>query len=543
MSVKGEVDYSPPMDFGMGVDVLRMEPRGTGVVGSAPAEVGGGGGQQVEFRIMKVDTIEKYQEAFTVNVQASVNYGLFHGSASFDFAQSQKFSRFSNYLLASVRVINPFRQMHDIKITDSARKLLENGKTDRFREQFGDRFVQGIQTGGSFYSLLEFTSESDEDQRKMAATIDVGMVVWNAKGKFQEEMQKFQESKNLSVYSFQQGGADTTQVINVDGIIEKASKFPMDVRNVAVPQVVFLQDYKILDLPPGPNFIDIENANDVLKKYYSTRNALLQKLNDIDYILLHDDQFVSPNREALVKGRTEVASALDNITSCASKCADYVKDCKFNTIAMPSVPLPDRKPQVFAPDVRLLEFKTLQETFTHTVLDAQFTLQNDGKATAEDCHIRWSPSGDPQHYFNSETFYLEPGMSREIAVHVDLLRYTEPGVYTSVASVFCKNGKNRRESLKRQVLVKPEFQYLFGKGSDFYKRGEWEKSVEFFDKMQEFLGHNYMNPWGGAAVQGLGMEANALRKNGQNSKADVVDREVGKANAEFGAFIAMMHPR
>ena len=57
--------------------------------------------------------------------------------------------------------------IHDVILTDSAKNLLQNGQSTRFHEQFGDYFVQGIKTGGSYYVVLEFTSRSSEEQRNI----------------------------------------------------------------------------------------------------------------------------------------------------------------------------------------------------------------------------------------------------------------------------------------------------------------------------------------------------------------------------------------
>lgn len=246
------VDFEDPMDFGTGVDRLQLLVRGTGVTGSTITEVSGGGGQTVQIALRKIETYEDYQSAFDFDADASASYGLFHGSAKFNYAEKHKFKSFSRYLVASVVVTNAFRKLQNVQLTDSARALLEQGHTDRFKEEFGDTFVLGITTGGAYYAVLEFTSETQEELRDISAQLDVGEYgVFSGQATFSSRMQRFKGQTSLKVDSFQLGGADTRQSISVDDIIAKATNFPLDVKQVAVPFTAFLQDYKTLDLPPG----------------------------------------------------------------------------------------------------------------------------------------------------------------------------------------------------------------------------------------------------------------------------------------------------
>src|SRR5450759_2655473 len=131
------VDFEYPMDFGKGVNRLQLLARGTGVTGSVPDSVSGGGGQTVQFSLKKIETYEDFQSAFDFEADASASYGLFHASAKFKYAENHKFKSFSQYLVVNVIVTNAFRQMHDIQLTPPAQDLIKNGQTKRFYEEFG----------------------------------------------------------------------------------------------------------------------------------------------------------------------------------------------------------------------------------------------------------------------------------------------------------------------------------------------------------------------------------------------------------------------
>jgi hypothetical protein len=341
------VDFEDPMDFGKGVNRLQLLVRGTGVTGSAPDSVSGGGGQTVQFSLKKIETYEDYQSSFDFDADASASYGLFHASAKFKYAEKHHYKSFSRYLVASVIVTNAFRQLRNVQLTDPARTLLKNGETDRFHEEFGDTFVLGITTGGAYYAVLEFTSESEQDLKDMSAQLDVGYYgVFDGQAKFSQRMQDFKGHTSLTVDSFQQGGTDTSQSVSIDAIIAKATTFPSQVQQVAVPFTAFLQDYKTLDLPAGPNLIDIENARLVLQDYLALRNQLVQKLNEIEYIQQFPGQFVNPDSNSLAQMHTQVAQLLNQVTRGASACANKIMDCQFTGLSIPTFSLPTLKPGV-----------------------------------------------------------------------------------------------------------------------------------------------------------------------------------------------------
>ncbi len=339
------VDFEDPMNFGSGVQALRLKVRGTGVIGGTPTAVVGGGGQTVQFSLLKVDSYEDYQSAFNFDAEASAIYGLFHGSAKFSFAEGHKFHSYSKYLVASIVVTNAFKQIPDPKLSVPANNLLENGLDDRFRAEFGDSFVLGIKMGGEYHAVLEFTSQTQEDLTKISAAIEVGEFgLFSAAASFSSAVQRFKGQTSLKVDSFQQGGDDTRQTINVDEIIMKASRFPTDVKQVAVPFLAFLQDYEALDLPPGPNFVDVENARLVLQRFLPLRNSLVQKLNDIDYIFANPDQFEDVADFDLVKMEADLTNALNELTQNASDCVNKPKDCHFTplTVNPQTLQLPKR---------------------------------------------------------------------------------------------------------------------------------------------------------------------------------------------------------
>jgi hypothetical protein len=242
--------------------------------------------------------------------------------------------------------MNEFRQIPDPHLSEPANKLLRNGHTDRFREEFGDSFVLGIKQGGEYFAVLEFTSQTQEDLNSISAALEVGEFgLFSAAANFSSAVQRFKGQTSLKVNSFQRGGVDTTQTIDADGIIKKATQFPPEVKQSADNYLAFLQDYKTLDLPEGPNLIDVENARLVLARFFPIRNALVRKLNDIDYILANPDQFESVEQFDLARMESDVTNALNDLTQNASDCVNNPGECRFKPLTLnpAGLALPKRK--------------------------------------------------------------------------------------------------------------------------------------------------------------------------------------------------------
>lgn len=332
MAIKGLVDYNLPMDFGKGVNTVTMEPMGYAVEGGLPSAVDGGGGWSALFNLRKVISNEQYKSAFNLNVEASASWGLFGGSAKFDYSEDQSYNKYSVYLVASILLQGPFRQIQKPQLTQVAKDYIDAGDVDGFREQFGDRFISGMQFGGEYYAVFEFTTESEEDRQKVSSEIDVGGFCWEASAKVKMDTEKIKSKSDLRITSFQRGGADEgiKQEVEINEIINKSRDFAMEIKGNPVPYKAYLEDYKILARPKGPNYIDVENAQLQIKKYYEDRNSLQMKYNDIKYVMDYPAQFVNPDMKKLAEYRQNITKAIDAIKNNASRCANNVKDCKYS---------------------------------------------------------------------------------------------------------------------------------------------------------------------------------------------------------------------
>jgi hypothetical protein len=91
-----DVAFADPMDFGMGIDSVTLRPRNPNAVAAPSLKTvrGSNDAQDVEFAFFNTETMENFENVFSFNSNMSATYGLFGGSASFEFGKSQKFHSF-----------------------------------------------------------------------------------------------------------------------------------------------------------------------------------------------------------------------------------------------------------------------------------------------------------------------------------------------------------------------------------------------------------------------------------------------------------------
>jgi hypothetical protein len=115
----GMVEFLDGMDFSFGFDTLNLKPRGVAIKvdDPIPKPVTGGGGQIVNFSLQRVTSMEDFQSSLDIGVKVLGSYGLFSGSAKFNYSESQKTKSFSDYVIVKVSVENPLLMIHGIKPT------------------------------------------------------------------------------------------------------------------------------------------------------------------------------------------------------------------------------------------------------------------------------------------------------------------------------------------------------------------------------------------------------------------------------------------
>jgi hypothetical protein len=336
------------MDFALGINSVSGDIRGQAVTRTPAAAVPNADGQTVIFHVHSVTSTEDIKKALGVSAEVSAAFIGGGGSASFDFAESSNIHSFSSFLLVSSNVTNASTHMLNEEILPVAAALVAAGQSDRFREEFGDRYIKGIETGGAFFAIIEVQTTDSTDQTNVAASLSVEAFIGGAeqlKSHFNSSNLSSLSTHHLDINSLQVGGqaASAQQFTTADQMLDAAAKFATTVHDHPVAYRVELQDYQSLNLPPPPNAADIQNAKDVLSDCASRREAWLRFRNDIAFTMNNPTQFETPASDlSALDG--QAAKALNTINLGASACLNDLKACKFSDVAEPDrSKLPNRK--------------------------------------------------------------------------------------------------------------------------------------------------------------------------------------------------------
>jgi hypothetical protein len=342
--ISTEIPYQNGIVYGRGVDSLTGMMRGFGVERGPEEEIPNAGGQIITYYLNKVESTADLEKSLGLRARLSAQFGLFGASAKFAFAQDSAFNSYSVFLVARMAVANAFRQIVDVKLDAESGQLLMDGRKERFRELCGDAYVAGLQTGGEFCAVLELRTQSTTDQMELSAKLS-GSYALAASGsaEFSTRMREASTNRFLKVSMYQAGGTETTTTNSVDEVLKRVYNYAEGVQAEPVPHAALILDYGTLDLPEGPSPIDVEVARNVLLQYARQNGALLKLQNDINYVRENQDQFISPDINALNAAAADIADRLNKLVDNAKLAADDVRSATYIDVGIPPVQLPQRK--------------------------------------------------------------------------------------------------------------------------------------------------------------------------------------------------------
>ena len=334
------IPYFDGLDYGIGID----SPSGTAMnvaVTGEPSQIPNAGGGAVAYMMNELTSEEDLQTALGISVEANGGIGLFSASAAMNFSQSCQMNSSSVFLLVSVKVMNAFTMIEAPGITPAAAALLANGNVTAFQQQYGDMFVRGLQTGGSFFGVIEIEASSETDQQSVSASVSAAYGAFGGSGSFSSSFTQAVSNRSVKVTCYIEGGTIPDPLPStVTMLMDAVSTWPQTVANNAVPYTALLDGYGVLPLPNPPNYIDLQQQQTVLSQCSLWRNADLQALNDIAYIKTYPSQFVNPNATQLDQWQNEISQDLNLIAAAASNALNNPASLSNPGQGLPTLQLP-----------------------------------------------------------------------------------------------------------------------------------------------------------------------------------------------------------
>ena len=218
------------------------------------------------------------------------------------------------------------------------------------------------------YGLIEFGTETDEEQQAIAASLDTVCGTFGDGADLAAALAKswaLREGRTRVTVYQQGGGARPTS--SAAELIDRVLRFGDAVPGRAVaPYSILLGDYGQLS-PLAAHPVDLAPARRALSRAVRIRDEILTQLEDIDYYLSHAEQFQPISeaaRTAIEEAHRTLARQLDDVTRAASRCASTARGC-VSTVDYPGYGLPDRRGVLTMPRPSFARPIAARPTFAH----------------------------------------------------------------------------------------------------------------------------------------------------------------------------------
>jgi N-acetylneuraminic acid mutarotase len=325
-------------DFGIGVDLMTGSPLAQAVIDNHSA-VNGAEGSIVSFEVQRIRTTAELEDSLGISADASFGSSLFGAGATvrFNFAKRSKIQTSTLFMAVKALVQLKFFSIDAPVLTPAAARLVDNPNV--FDQRFGNMFVRGLSRGGLFLGVLRVEAERAEDAESISGELkgSYGLFSAEAKTKFENIQNRFKASSFVSMYH--EGGPtnlkidDPTNPVellrNVNLFLDAFQKTP---EQVAIPYEVTLAPIIIAEGPLPPNAADMEKAQDILVFCAKRRSALLDQLNQLQYIVDKPSRFDFTNSasiETVRNASVDTQIDLDLIAECASTAINHPGMAKF----------------------------------------------------------------------------------------------------------------------------------------------------------------------------------------------------------------------
>lgn len=335
------IPFRDGYQLGDGVDSISGQKRGACVMFSESISetLTNYTAQQSVTTFDKIESSSEFSSFLGLEAEAS--YSSF-ASAKMDFKNRLSFNEHTLYVLvkASAERVGEQIKTNDVKLTPEAWELLENQDYDRFKERCGSGFIGVITSGGEFFALYQFQSESREEFESLNAEAKFSYGVAKGSAEFEEKIDKLSKVSSVSIDVFANGDAENETPVSAEDALEYAKGFRSSVfeleRSVGIS--VVLWDYTILNMPPGAQ-VRFENAalSSEVQRIESRLYQYDDAIANLDYALSHPDQFDHSEGafERMSEKLNELTTAKWGLVDRGMAClARDLETCKNQNIAV-----------------------------------------------------------------------------------------------------------------------------------------------------------------------------------------------------------------
>ena len=283
-------DLAKTAKLGSGFDNSTLEVAGTCVgYDGDPVYVANAEGQKLLISIKKVETESELKEEMEVTVEAEVKYFGLGLDASMGLAEKMSRGKSTTNFLVKLSVVNGVKVMNMPKLLPNAQVLLTQGEIGhrRFREMCGTEYVDGVQTGGYLFALLQMNEVTKQDERQIKSSLKAGYGAAKLSVKTQEKLYRRLRQLSTTVHGVRIGGRGAQATFgDVDQLFEAIKHFPAQVQKQGGAPIRFItKGYQTLELPGDGILFEKQLARTTLSKLYGNIVQFRKDLHGVERII------------------------------------------------------------------------------------------------------------------------------------------------------------------------------------------------------------------------------------------------------------------
>ena len=336
--------------LGDGYDSIKDDSYGRCIDNTEP-EKHGTGIAKVNGYLKYISSSTDFAKSLGITHAANLKFNYFKADGKLKYFRERKFNSNSVYALIHISVQMPPVKMARPFLNKSYLKLLKlpNGEK-KFRERCGNEVVTGMIKGGEFFALLEISTNSEEEKRKVESKVSFSIGPFGgSKSSIKEKLYKLVTGHKYSIFFHQEGGMVEDIPINIDDIanaLEYAKSFAKKVQddNSGIPIIAISEPY-IRVAPNYPSDISPYRARFASRTIQHLSNQKYELMDNLSYV---ENILSSPQRYNLTSSdpvllnniRNLFAKAINDLMEAADDCFFDLELCKIpENIVVPTIPL------------------------------------------------------------------------------------------------------------------------------------------------------------------------------------------------------------
>ena len=311
-------------------------------------------GQDVTLMLQSITSSQELAESLSISMSASISKGVWGGSAGFNMMRSRTVNKYYTYALVNVEVKHPALTLRNPRLTQEAEKKLKNEGWSAFVSLYGEEYIEGIISGGSYYAMIEIQTKDESEQQSVKAKLSGHYGTITSSVSVQKTFSDIKREMAVNVFLCQSGGSGDVLEITLEDMMKQAVNFPALVNTKPSSVFALTAEYRnTVSLPsvPDPDALsyrrkqrDILNELGArylkLRDYKSSVQFVLDNFSKLDEFPSWSFEKAEEKRAGFSKSLEDTAKDIDMIVKKATSCADDATKCEEYVPTATILPLP-----------------------------------------------------------------------------------------------------------------------------------------------------------------------------------------------------------